>query len=326
MLRNAYSINIVVAAAFQLLACSTYAGVVDSPQVFGVTLDSASPTSVNAGGIGTATEAVAYELVTGVSVSQDGSYQYVDTGYLACSDDDIAVDQQIVVYDGTPDVTDWSINRIDEGDDTTEVNLQSGEVYTFLVRQYDDSSDLGSTAFQLYGPGSVVGLPPSPVASECGTITVEFDGTEPLALIDGDSLQYVVVGSFASDGVTEAIADYDLGYEYLDSPYDLDSYAIYYPSTAELPFSYDDPAWDAYTAYSDDDDDVVLPAGKYTLVITPLQEGPGIVGGAVRGRSGNIRYRQTPTQVPTLPFLSLWIMGGFLGLFGLRKLNGSQRF
>ena len=64
--------------------------------MFGVTLDSASPTSVNAGGIGTATEAVAYELVTGVSVSQDGSYQYVDTGYFACSDDDIAVEEIIV--------------------------------------------------------------------------------------------------------------------------------------------------------------------------------------------------------------------------------------
>ena len=325
MRRNVHSINIVAAAAFQVLACSTYAGVVDSPQVFGVTLDSGSPTSVGAG-FDTDTDVVAYELVTGVSVSQDGSYRYVDTGYLACSDDDIAVDQQIVVYDGTPDVTDWSINRIDDGDDTTEVNLQSGEVYTFLVRQYSDTSGLGSTAFQLYGPGSVVGLPPSPVASECGTISVEFDGTEPLAFIDGENLQYVVVGTFDSDGVTEAIADYDLGYDALDSPYDLDSYAVYYPITAPVPFSQNDPAWDAYTDYSDDDGDVVLPAGKYTLVVMTYDEGPGIVGVSVRGRSGNIRYRQTPTQVPTLPFLSLWIMGGFLGLFGLRKLRGSQRF
>ena len=91
------------------------------------------------------------------------------------------------------------------------------------------------------------------MAGECGTINVEFDGTEPLAFIDGENLQYVVVGTFDSDGVTEAIAYYDLGYEDLASPNDLDSYAIYYPITAPVPFSQNDPAWDAYTAYSDDE-------------------------------------------------------------------------
>ena len=162
------------------------------------------------------------------------------------------------------------------------------------------------------------------MAGECGTINVEFDGTEPLAFIDGENLQYVVVGTFDSDGVTEAIADYDLGYEDLASPNDLDSYAIYYPITAPVPFSQNDPAWDAYTAYSDDDD-VVLPAGKYTLVVMPVDEGPGIVSVSVRARSGNIRYRSTPTGVPTLPLLGLLMLSGLAGLFGLRKLTGLQQ-
>ena len=320
-----FSIKIIAAAAFQVVACSTYAGVVDSPTVFGVTLDSGSPTSANAGAVGD-TEVVAYELVTGVSVSQDGSYEYLDTGYIGCSDGGFAIDQQVAVYDGAPDPSDWSVNFVENNDDNGVLNLLSSKTYTFLVRQRDDSSGLGSTAFQLFGPGSVTGLPISPVARECGTINVEFDGTEPLAFIDGENLQYVVVGTFDSDGVTEAIADYDLGYESLSSPNDLDSYAIYYPITARVPFSQNDPAWDAYTAYSDDDDDVVLPAGKYTLVVTPLDEGPGIVGVSVRARSGNIKYRSTPTQVPSLPLLGLLMLSGLLSLFGLRKLKGSQRF
>lgn len=323
------SIKVIAAAAFQVLACSTYAGVVDvGGPVFGVTLDSGSPTSADAGAFGEPGEpdVVAYELVTGVSVSQDGSYQYVDTGYIGCEDEGIAIDQVVAVYDGAPDPSDWSVNFVENNDDGGDFDLLSSKTYTFLVRQYDDSAGLGSTAFQLFGPGIVLGLPASPVARECGTISVEFDGTEPLAFIDGENLQYVVVGTFDSDGVTEAIADYDLGYEDLDSPNDLDSYAVYYPITAPVPFSQNDPAWDAYTDYSDDDDDVVLPAGQYTLVVMTLDEGPGVVGVSVRARSGNIRYGKPPTQVPTLPLLGLLMLSGLLGLFGLRKLKGPQQF
>ena len=325
MPRIRFSIKVIAAAAFQVLACSTYAGVVDvGGPVFGVTLDSGSPTSADAGAVGEP-DVVAYELVTGVSVSQDGSYQYQDTGYIGCSDEGIAIDQQVTVYDGAPDPSDWSVNYVEDNDDDGDFDLLSSKTYTFLVRQYDDSEGLGSTAFQLFGPGIVLGLPASPVARECGTISVEFDGTEPLAFIDGENLQYVVVGTFDSDGVTEAIADYDLGHEDLDSPNDLDSYAVYYPITAPVPFSQNDPAWDAYTDYSDDDDDVVLPAGKYTLVVMTYEEGPGVVGVSVRARSGNIRYRKTPTQVPTLPLLGLLMLSGLLGLFGLRKLKGPQQ-
>lgn len=328
MSRIGFSVKIIAAAAFQVVACSAYAGVLNVERpVFGVTLDSGSPTSANAGDPGD-TDVVAYELVTGVRVSQDGSYEYADTGYIGCSDEDIAVDQQVAVYDGAPDPSDWSVNFVEIRDDSGDFDLLSSKTYTFLIRQYDDSSGLGSTAFQLLGPGIVTGLPRSPVAGECGTINVEFDGTEPLAFIDGENLQYVVVGTFDSDGVTSAIAGYDLGYDALASPNDLDSYAIYYPITAPVPFSQNDPAWDAYTAYSDGDDDdaVVLPAGKYTLVVMTYDEGPGIVGVSVRTRSGNIRYRSTPTGVPTLPLLGLLMLSGLLSLFGLRKLKGSQRF
>ena len=324
MPRIGFSIKIIACAALQVLACSAYAGVLDVRPVFGVTLDSGSPTSADAGAVGD-TDVVAYELVTGVSVSQDGSYQYRDTGYIFCSDGGIAIDQRVAVYDGAPDPSDWSVNFVENNDDGGDFDLLSSKTYTFLVRQYSDSSGLGSTAFQLFGPGSVTGLPTSPVARECGTISVEFDGTEPLAFIDGENLQYVVVGTFDSDGVTEAIADYDLGYEDLDSPNDLDSYAVYYPITAPVPFSQNDPAWDAYTDYSDDDDDVVLPAGKYTLVVMTYDEGPGIVGVSVRGRSGNIRYRSTPTPVPALPLLGLLMLSGLVGLFGLRKLTGLRQ-
>lgn len=325
MPRIRFSIKVIAAAAFQVLACSTYAGVVDvGGPVFGVTLDSGSPTSADAGAVGEP-DVVAYELVTGVSVSQDGSYQYADTGYIGCYDEGIAIDQMVAVYDGAPDPSDWSVNFVENNDDGGDFDLLSSKTYTFLVRQYDDSEGLGSTAFQLFGPGIVLGLPASPVARECGTISVEFDGTEPLAFIDGENLQYVVVGTFDSDGVTEAIADYDLGYEDLDSPNDLDSYAVYYPITAPFPSSQNDPAWDAYTDYSDDDDDVVLPAGTYTLVVMTYDEGPGVVGVSVRARSGNIRYRKTPTQVPTLPLLGLLMLSGLLGLFGLRKLKGPQQ-
>ena len=334
MSRIGFSVKIIAAAAFQVVACSAYAGVLNVERpVFGVTLDSGSPTSANPGyptsadaGDDGDTDVVAYELVTGVRVSQDGSYEYADTGYLGCSDEDIAVDQEVAVYDGAPDPSDWSVNFVEIQDDSGDFDLLSSKTYTFLIRQYSDSSDLGSTAFQLLGPGIVTGLPRSPVAGECGTINVEFDGTEPLAFIDGENLQYVVVGTFDSDGVTEAIAYYDLGYEVFASPNDLDSYAIYYPITAPVPFSQNDPAWDAYTAYSDDSDDVVLPAGKYTLVVMAYDEGPGIVGVSVRARSGNIRYRSTPTGVPTLPLLGLLMLSGLLSLFGLRKLKGSQRF
>ena len=82
MSRIGFSVRIIAAAAFQVVACSAYAGVVERP-VFGVTLDSGSPTSANAGDATAAdagddgdTDVVAYELVTGVRVSQDGSYEY----------------------------------------------------------------------------------------------------------------------------------------------------------------------------------------------------------------------------------------------------------
>ena len=110
MSRIGFSVRIIAAAAFQVVACSAYAGVLERP-VFGVTLDSGSPTSANAGDVGD-TDVVAYELVTGVRVSQDGSYEYADTGYLGCSDEDIAVDQQVAVYDGAPDPSDWSVNFV----------------------------------------------------------------------------------------------------------------------------------------------------------------------------------------------------------------------
>ncbi len=199
-----------------------------------------------------------YQVFTGVSASESGSYNFSDTGH------HYDLDTQVGIYTSF-DPLNPSANRVgyvDTGEPgERSIALQSGTNYTVVIQACDQfSNKRGEWSFVYNGPGTLSGpaIYDAPVWS-----SGNFDGTEPQLEIYGGQYLYEVKGPIRVPRTGE--------YRYSDSSvhFAVDVIVNVYDSN----FNPSAPFDNLIRGMDDGDYSIVLEEGTdYYLVVTPYNE------------------------------------------------------